>query len=127
VRVTGVAKNTIVKLLAELGRACEAYQMEKLINVPCKRLQCDEIWSFVGAKQKNVPADKQGMWGIGDVDVDRDLRRHEDRAVVARRGSFGDGRAPLHLGSVGAPHVARPGDVRRPQALRGRGGAGVRL
>ena len=67
VRMTGVAKNTIVKLLADLGRACEAYQMEKLVNLPCKRMQCDEIWSFVGAKQKNVPADKQGMWGIGDV------------------------------------------------------------
>ena len=67
VRMTGVAKNTIVKLLADLGRACEAYQMEKLVNLPCKRLQCDEIWSFVGAKQKNVPVDKQGMWGIGDV------------------------------------------------------------
>jgi IS1 family transposase len=67
VRMTGVAKNTIVKLLAELGRACEAYQMATLINLPCKRMQCDEIWSFVGAKQKNVPADKQGMWGIGDV------------------------------------------------------------
>jgi IS1 family transposase len=67
VRMTGVAKNTIVKLLAELGAACEAYQMEKLVNLPCKRLQCDEIWSFVGAKQKNVPLDKQGRFGIGDV------------------------------------------------------------
>jgi len=67
VRMTGVAKNTIVKLLAELGAACEAYQMETLVNLPCKRMQCDEIWSFVGAKQKNVPADKQGMWGVGDV------------------------------------------------------------
>ncbi|HVV51677.1 MAG TPA: hypothetical protein VHO06_18560 [Polyangia bacterium] len=65
--MTGVAKNTIVKLLADLGRACEAYQIEKLVNLPCKRLQCDEIWSFVGAKQKNAPADKQGQWGIGDV------------------------------------------------------------
>jgi IS1 family transposase len=67
VRMTGVAKNTIVNLLSDLGRACEAYQMEKLVNLPCKRLQCDEIWSFVGAKQKNVPAEKAGMWGIGDV------------------------------------------------------------
>src|SRR6266850_2568404 len=67
VRMTGVAKNTVVKLLVELGRACEAYQIEKLVNLPCKRLQCDEIWSFVGAKQKNVPIDKQGQFGIGDV------------------------------------------------------------
>jgi IS1 family transposase len=67
VRMTGVAKNTVVKLLVDLGRACEAYQIEKLVNLPCKWIQCDEIWSFVGAKQKNVPADKQGHWGIGDV------------------------------------------------------------
>jgi IS1 family transposase len=67
VRMTGVAKNTIVKLLADLGRACEAYQIEKLVNLPCKRIQCDEIWSFVGAKQKNVPVEKQGTFGIGDV------------------------------------------------------------
>lgn len=67
VRMIGVAKNTVTNLLVDLGRACEAYQMEKLVNLPCKRLQCDEIWSFVGAKQKNVPIDKQGQWGIGDV------------------------------------------------------------
>ena len=67
VRMTGVAKNTIVKLLAELGDACARYQNETLRNLPCARLQCDEIWSFVGAKDKNVPADKQGTFGIGSV------------------------------------------------------------
>lgn len=67
VRMTGVAKNTVTNLLVDLGRACEAYQIERLVNLPCKRLQCDEIWSFVGAKQKNVPIEKQGHWGIGDV------------------------------------------------------------
>jgi len=67
VRITGVAKNTIVKLLVELGAACAAYQDEHLRNLPCKRLQCDEIWSFVGAKDKNVPAEKKGQFGIGSV------------------------------------------------------------
>lgn len=67
VRMTGVAKNTVTKLLVELGAACAAYQSDTLRNLPCKRLQCDEIWSFVGAKDKNVPADKMGQFGVGSV------------------------------------------------------------
>jgi IS1 family transposase len=66
-RLADVSINTVTKLLVDVGQACEAYQIEKLVNLPCKRIQCDEIWSFVGAKQKNVPADKQGQWGIGDT------------------------------------------------------------
>ena len=54
VHLTGVAKNTVTKLLVELGAACAAYQDETLKNLPCKRIQCDEIWSFIGAKAKNV-------------------------------------------------------------------------
>jgi len=64
VRMTGVAKNTITNLLVDLGAACEAYQVEHLVNLPCKRIQCDEIWSFVGAKQKAV---NMGASGHGDV------------------------------------------------------------
>jgi IS1 family transposase len=56
VRMTGVSKNTIAKLLVELGAACSEYMNRTLVNLPCKRVQCDEIWSFVGAKQKNVTA-----------------------------------------------------------------------
>lgn len=67
VRMTGVAKNTIVKLLADLGMACAEYQDKAFHNLKCKRIQCDEIWSFVGAKQKNVPVERKGEWGIGDV------------------------------------------------------------
>lgn len=67
VRMTGVAKNTIVKLLADLGAACEAYHDQHVRNINAKRIQCDEIWSFVYAKQKNVPADKRGEFGVGDV------------------------------------------------------------
>jgi IS1 family transposase len=67
VRMTGVAKNTVVKLLAEIGAACEKYQQETLHNLPCKRVQCDEIWSFSYAEQKKVSADKQGKFGYGDV------------------------------------------------------------
>ena len=67
VRMTGVAKNTIVKLLADLGEACLKYQDTAFQNLNCRRLQCDEIWSFVYAKEKNVPVEKQGVFGIGDV------------------------------------------------------------
>jgi len=54
-RMTGAAKNTVVKLLRDLGTACADYQDRVLRDLPCKRLQCDEIWSFCYAKAKNVP------------------------------------------------------------------------
>ncbi len=54
VRMTGVAKNTIAKLLIELGAVCSEYLNKALVNLPCKRVQCDEIWSFVAAKERNV-------------------------------------------------------------------------
>ncbi len=57
VRMTGVAKNTIAKLLLELGAACSDYLNRTLVNLSCKRVQCDEIWSFVAAKQKNVTSE----------------------------------------------------------------------
>lgn len=52
VRMTGVAKNTITKLLVDLGTACSAFQDEALRGLPCTRVQSDEIWSFVGGKEK---------------------------------------------------------------------------
>lgn len=67
VRITGVAKNTVVKLLREIGSVCSEYQDKALRNLPCKRIQCDEIWSFCYAKDKNVPQDKRGTFGFGDV------------------------------------------------------------
>jgi IS1 family transposase len=67
VRMTGAAKNTVVKLLADVGSACLDYQDQVLRNLPCERIQCDEIWSFCYAKDKNVPKDKQGQFGYGDV------------------------------------------------------------
>src|SRR5436190_8234681 len=67
VRVTGVAKNTIVKLLADLGEACADFQDVALRNLDIDRVECDEIWSFCYAKQKNVPEDFRGTPGYGDV------------------------------------------------------------
>lgn len=66
VRITGVAKNTIVKLLSELGTACADYHDAYVRNVRVRRLQCDEIWSFVGAKAKNVTLEQKAA-GWGDV------------------------------------------------------------
>jgi IS1 family transposase len=67
VRMTGVHKTTILKLLAALGSACADYQDRTLRNLDCRRLQCDEIWQFCYAKEKNVPAEKKGQFGFGDV------------------------------------------------------------
>jgi DNA-directed RNA polymerase specialized sigma24 family protein len=58
VRITGVAKDTVTKLLVDAGQACTAYQDRVMRNLPCRRIQVDEIWSFVYAKQKNVPTAK---------------------------------------------------------------------
>jgi hypothetical protein len=55
VRMTGAAKNTITKLLADLGEACAEYQDGALQSLPCKVVEVDEIWSYCYAKQKNVP------------------------------------------------------------------------
>lgn len=66
-RLTGTSKNTIVKLLREAGEACLDYQDATLRNLPCTRIQCDEIWSFVHAKEKNVPEARKGEFGVGDV------------------------------------------------------------
>ena len=67
VRMTGVAKNTIIKLLADVGQACSEYQDKVLRNLECTKIQCDEIWAFCGMKEKNVPEDKKGQLGYSDV------------------------------------------------------------
>lgn len=65
-RQIGVSHVTVLKLLAEIGTAALDFQRRALVNLPCKRIQCDEIWSFVGAKEKNVPRDERGR-GRGDA------------------------------------------------------------
>lgn len=66
-RMTGAAKNTVIKLLVDLGRVCSAYQDLTFRNLTCRRIQCDEIWAFVYSKEKNVPTERRGEYGIGDV------------------------------------------------------------
>ena len=67
VRMTGAAKNTITKLLADLGEACAEYQDRVFVDLPCTRIQLDEIWSFCYAKKKNLPAEKRDRHGYGDI------------------------------------------------------------
>lgn len=66
-RMTGIAKNTILKLLADVGRASAEYQDRTLGNLTCRRLQVDECWQFCYAKSRNVPKDKRGTFGYGDT------------------------------------------------------------
>ncbi|MHB1862269.1 MAG: IS1 family transposase [Gemmatimonadaceae bacterium] len=65
-RQTGASKVTILKLLADVGTAALDYQRKTLVNLPCTKIQADEIWSFVGCKEKNVPRDEKGR-GRGDA------------------------------------------------------------
>jgi IS1 family transposase len=66
-RMTGAAKNTITKLLVDLGEACAAYQDGQLQALPCSVVEADEIWSYCYSKQKNVPEQFKGTPGYGDV------------------------------------------------------------
>jgi IS1 family transposase len=63
VRMTGAAMNTVLKLLLDLGEACSEYQDGVMQGLPCKRVQCDEIWSFVGAKARRVRQERAAEWG----------------------------------------------------------------
>ena len=66
-RMKGCSKNTISKLLIDAGKACAGYHDEHVRNLNCRRIQCDEIWSFCYAKQKNVAEAKSAPEGAGDV------------------------------------------------------------
>jgi IS1 family transposase/lambda repressor-like predicted transcriptional regulator len=67
VRMTGVAKNTVTKLLVNLGRACDEYQRRTIVNLKSRRIECDEIWAFVYSKEKNAPADMKAAGTAGDI------------------------------------------------------------
>ena len=66
-RMFKIGKNTVARLLVEVGKVCAMYHDEVMHNLECKRIQLDEIWSFVGCKGKNVPVEKTDEFGIGDV------------------------------------------------------------
>ena len=92
-RITNTAKGTVIRLLRDVGNACAEYQDKYLRNLPCKHIQCDEIWSFCYAKQKNVPEDKKGQLGYGDVwtwtAIDADTKLVPSWLVGLRDASYG--------------------------------------
>ncbi len=94
VRMTGAAKNTVTKLLVDIGQACAEFHDITVRNLTCKRIQCDEIWAFVYSKQKNVPEDKQGEFGYGDVytwtGMDSDTKLMVSWLVGKRDASYGE-------------------------------------
>ena len=77
-RVAGVSINTVTKLLADVGTACADYQDRNLRELSLTNVQVDEIWAFIGAKQKNVPANADPARGLGDcytfTAIDRDTK-----------------------------------------------------
>jgi IS1 family transposase len=76
-RITGCSINTVTKLLVDVGKACQKFHNESVINVASKRVQCDEIWSFVYAKQANVPEEMEetagNVWTWVGIDADTKL------------------------------------------------------
>src|SRR5450631_793659 len=67
VRMTGASKNTVAKLLVELGAACSQYMNDHMKNLECERLQVDEMWGFVGCKEKNRTAANAARGAVGDI------------------------------------------------------------
>ena len=94
-RLTGASKNTVIKLVVDAGKACSWYQDRVFRDLTCKRVQVDEIWNFVYAKQKNVataktaPADAGDVWTWTAIDADTKLMpswyvggRDSDSAII---------------------------------------------
>jgi IS1 family transposase len=66
-RITGAEKRTVLRLLVAAGKACAGYQAKTFRNLKCRRVQCDEIWSFIEMKQKTANRNGHHGFGVGDV------------------------------------------------------------
>jgi IS1 family transposase len=77
-RMLGREKRTVTRLLVEVGTACYRFQDRVLRNLKCSRIQCDEIWSYIGCKEKNVTLKKAAERIVGDawvwVAIDADTK-----------------------------------------------------
>ena len=126
-RITGRSINTVLKLLSDLGAAASDYQDSVMQNLTCGALQVDEIWSFVGAKNPNVPTEHRGEFGWGDVwtfvAIDADTKLVPAWMLGDRSPEIGHrvhARSEVATRQPGPAHHGRPPDV-----LPGRAG-GVR-
>ena len=66
-RITGRSKHTVLNLLVDIGGACAGFHDKNVRNLNCKRVQVDELWGYCHCKQKNVPTEKKGTFGVGDI------------------------------------------------------------
>ena len=66
-RLADVSFNTVLKLIPQIGAACQKYHDEHVRNLQSRRIECDEIWSFIYGKDKNLPEDQRGKFGIGSI------------------------------------------------------------
>src|ERR1700685_838253 len=108
-RMTGVAKHTILKLLEDMGCACAAYHHRNVRGLKARRIQCDEIWQFVGAKQKNAtPEQKAAGWGDAWtwVAIDADTKLCVSFLIGGRgQGWANDFAMDIRLRVVGRPQI----------------------
>jgi IS1 family transposase len=86
-RITGISKNTVQKLTEDLGEACLEYQDNVLRNLQCTRIECDEIWNFCYAKDKNLPDNMKGRPGVGSMWTWTALCSHSKSIVSWRLGA----------------------------------------
>jgi hypothetical protein len=72
--MTGTSKTTVMKLLVEVGEFCAVFQNYALRNLPCRRVEADELWAFVGAKARNAKQEGHGdIWTFVGMDADSKL------------------------------------------------------
>jgi IS1 family transposase len=93
-RLVGVSKDTVAKLVVDIGAACAKYLDEIMYDLPCKRIQIDEIWAFVWQKERNVAPEFKGVLGFGDcytwVSMDPDTKLAVNFLVGRRDTEFAD-------------------------------------
>lgn len=107
VRITGVAKNTIQALTREVGEACLDYQDRVLRNIRASRIQCDEVWCFCYAKDKNVPDSMRGQPGVGSMWTWTAMDADSKLIVSWQLGARDAANADRFIGSVAARLAGR--------------------
>lgn len=116
-RMTGVHRDTIMRLLVEVGTGCADLMDEKMRELPCRRVQVDEIWAYVRKKQRHMKATDDpkrvgDQWTFAAIDAETKL---VPTFLVGKRGRRV--RQPVHAGPLGAARQPRAAFVRRAHRL----------